>query len=296
MAIRHPALYKAARVAARSRAVERLPMLTILQGTMVYRNVDVGLGDMTVGEGLARTIYKSELNEKNRWTGKTVAADPDGQPGVGGLYVTLDLDALIAEMWHYTLDRTVEADMRARARQKSAGSATPGAKSAPGRPGTSSRAPLTPADLGNKLPTRRIFCYEIQRDVAVGDVAIGSPRGAAFLDDVWSADVVQDAAARTPYRAMRGAHDSSSDHSFARGVCQGVYDARPDLAAIRVTSVRIEAATTLGTSGYSLVFLGRDNTRIELLRADRQISFVTRPGGGAEDVSKWFPRPGSRTP
>ncbi len=265
--LQHPRLYRAARVAARSRAAE-VPVVLVGRGTRVYRNVGVGMGAGLAGANRARTIpadqYSSQNNPANRWTGRTA----DGAPGPGGVYMTLDVDALGGELFHYTLGTTLDADVRAAAGGRGGG-----------RP-----EPLTPAAVGAKLPSRRLFTFTLRDRVAVADLSPDSAGGRRFLDDVWGADVVQDAAAHAPYRTMRAAYEAPLDHSFARGVCQGLWDAGRPPAGIRVTSVRTERETTLGQSGFNLVFLGEDGRPIDVLAPEWQIDWVPSPGGGVKEV------------
>jgi hypothetical protein len=257
-----------------------MPIVRFERGTAIYRNVGIGLGGGLSGANQARTIpegkYSSEDNAWNRWTGRTA----EGDAGVGGVYATADLDALLGELLHYTFGTSLETDLR-----------NTGRPPANGRP-----APLTKAGVADKLPARRLFVYTLRNSVVLADVTPDTAAGCHFLDDIWSADVVQAAAARTPYRSMRAAYDASRDHSFARGVCQGLWDSSGGkLAGIRVTSVRTEHATTLGQSGFNLVFLGSDGTPIDVLVPERQIEFVPAPGGGVTEKTTWFggaPAPG----
>jgi hypothetical protein len=261
-------LYKAAREAARAR-VSAKPEVRFRRGTAIYRNVGTGFNGGLAGANQARTIpegkYSSEDNAWNRWTGRTA----EGDAGVGGVYATADLDALLAELLHYTFGTSLETDLR-----------NTGRPPAKGRP-----APLTKAGVAAKFPERRLFVYTLRNDVVLADLTADS----RFFKDIWSADVVQAAAARTPYRSMRAAYNASRDHSLARGVCQGLWDGSGGkLAGLRVTSVRTERATTLGQSGFNLIFLGRDGTLVDVLVPERLIEFVPAPGGGVTEKTTWF--------
>jgi hypothetical protein len=277
MPLRYSALYDAARIAAKSRFAS-LPTVTFRRDTPVFRNVGASFDDGLAGAHKARTIFKSEANAWNRWTGRTTQSSKAERDGVGGLYTTLDIDALIGEMFHYTLDTSVEEDMRRKA--------TPPAQHRP------NEKPLTPTKLAKGLETRRIFSYTLATDVVAGDLALGSGRGKRFLEDVWSADVVQDAARGTPYRTMLGACWASHDHSFARGVCQGLWDADDQLKAVKVTSVRTEYETTLFQSGENVVLLGRNDDEIRTLLPEREIRFV-RTRGRVEQVTTWLKSAGA---
>ena len=96
---RNPELYYAVFEAAGRRRAE-MPRTILAAGTPVLRAIPRDHEGVTNTADKARTIFGGSASNKNRWTG----AQPGGhlEPGRGGLYVSLDVESLVAEARHYS--------------------------------------------------------------------------------------------------------------------------------------------------------------------------------------------------
>lgn len=94
---RNPELYYAVFEAAGRRRTE-MSRTILAAGTTVLRAIPRDHEGVTNTADKARTIFGGSTSNKNRWTG----AQPGGhlEPGRGALYVSLDVESLVAEALH----------------------------------------------------------------------------------------------------------------------------------------------------------------------------------------------------
>lgn len=263
MPIRHPALYHA--VYARMRDLLGQVTAWNPQGrTRVYRvgnAADAG----RAGADKYRTVYLSSVNDDYRWTGPRPAGTASPKPAAGGLYTALGMnDALLGEFAHYALGTTLDQDV-----QRTLDGVAP---------------VMTSANFPPAIASKRIFEYEYPASLRIADLSLTGHGGRRLLRELEAAPAVRAALQAAGFGTAQNAYVANGDGSLPRAMGQALRDHMPGYVAIKVTSARAEAATTLGEEeGDNLVFFGADGQLISALRPVREISFVRQPNGKLRD-------------
>ncbi len=175
-------------------AIVGAPLSRITKGTIVFRSVSAQYNGSPVSEDAARTIFGGSTAD-HRWSG----ARPKG-PGKGALYVSMHLDAVSNELFHY--------------------------------------AGTKPAQ--DALAATKIFRYRVEEQLWLVDVSLASPSGVDFLGRLAQSSAVKKALANAGYASIRSACESPKDYSFARALGLALVDGIPIIDGLRVQTARNE--------------------------------------------------------
>lgn len=193
----------------------------------------------------AALVVRDQFEDKNRFSGQSLQM---GVPALGGLYCSLQGQAIVNEIRHYAR----EGDRIPRSRQ----TGFPNADAA--------------------LRGRCIVRIRLMASVMAGDISAHNPGTAAFLDALGRAPAVQ-AALRASGRggqSLANQVSESEDCSAARGIGLAVANTSW-LKALKATTVR-PSDRSLDEAGDNLIFFGQNGCQVPGLWIDRAYVFPLR--------------------
>lgn len=237
--------------AARLIEARRIPTELIPAMATLYRSFDQQYANINTQGVFPRQAANSALAirdqhvDVNRFTGQSFTAEI---PAIGGLYCSLQAQAIVNETRHY-----------ARASKQIPRSGQTG-------------FPNVDATLRRKCIVRiRLMC-----SVLAADISAHNPGAAAFVDALGRSTAVQDAlraCGRAP-QSLAQQIDDSEDCSAARGIGLAVANTSW-LRAMKATTVR-RSDRSAGEMGDNLIFFGRNDERVAGLWIDEAYFFPLR--------------------
>lgn len=177
-------------------AIAGTPLSRIAEQTIIFRSVGAEYNGSPVNEDAARTIFAGSKAD-HRWSG----ARPKGA-GRGALYVSMHLDAVSNELFHY--------------------------------------AGKTPTK--DALAATKIFRYRVEKTLWLVDVSLASPAGLHFLHRLEQSSAVRAALGKAGYSSIRSACEAAGDYSFSRALGHALLDGIPLVDGLRVLTARNEWA------------------------------------------------------
>jgi hypothetical protein len=252
MPILNQSLFDATHAAARALASE-IPLKTVAAGTIVWRSVAAAHRGMGATADAARIIWNGAVADY-RWSGLR-----PGGPGIGALYVSMHLDAVSSELFHYA-----ERD-----------------------PALPEHHPAGRVLAQDALVGRRLFRFELTRLAAVADLSLASGRARTFLDLLGGRADVRKALVASGYASAVAAYKAPADYSFSRALALAIAEQLHLVGGLEVTTAR-EDWPTLGETANNLVLFGTDGLPLPLLRPLSMTSFDRAPTGRLEQTVTRF--------
>ncbi|HET9960462.1 MAG TPA: RES domain-containing protein [Polyangiaceae bacterium] len=231
---RYQTLYDAFSAALRGSV--RIPLFSLPVRSIIFRSVAADYKGMAPTKDTARTIYGGATTTTNRWTGQRGSL----RPGIGGLYVSVHLDAMSNEVFHYG---------------KGAGSSI------------------------DALTKTRTFRFETERPLFFTDLALGAGRANPFLSELGETSSVKAALRATGLNSVYQGYSHPTDYSMCRALGHALLDANPLTDGLRVTTARDEYAKIVGETSENLVIYDKDSIPLPYLKPLTETVYGKAPDG-----------------
>jgi hypothetical protein len=204
-------------------------------------------------------IIRNQFSNEHRFSGQS---SPTGVTAYGGLYCSLQQQAIVNEISHYA--RTIPGVPRGQRNNPNNWNIAPPDNTFP--------------DVDAALRGKCIVRIRLMSSVLAADISTHNPGSAAFLEALGRTDAVQKALRACGGTGLPLAHriSDSEDCSAARGIGLAVANT-PWLKALKVTTAR-DSDRSSEEKGDNLIFFGNNGIQVPRLWIDQAYFFPLRGG------------------
>ena len=226
------------------RVLPQVPLARLPAGAIVLRSVGASHKGVVPTPASASTIFGGATAD-HRWSGARARG-----AGKGALYVSLHLDALSNELFHY-------------------------ADNNPALPVNPVVGRVVAQDA---LKATRTFRFKTRSGLALIDLSAASPAGTVFLRELGLRSSVKNALAAAHYVSARAACDAAGDYSFSRALAHAMLDTVPLIDGLKVTTAR-DSWGHIGETGENLVLFGAEGVPLPYLVPLSETVYDVDPSG-----------------